>query len=115
MSNNQIMAGYAYRASLMAKSLTPQHHKKAAGGYRDYTTNPVRTNEVKAIQINRAVSTSGRTDARTTSSTGTRSDSTRDLSGVDKNEQGTLTANLQGIMIVGGILAAAGLIYYYYR
>ncbi len=116
MSNNMIMAGMAYRSSLVAKNIVPYHHKRAAGGYRDYTTNPVPKNDVKKYQIDRAINKPGKLEPRTQAPTGPRSDSTKkdSVDKVKENETGT-TSNTKNLMIIGGILLAAGIVYYYYK
>lgn len=115
MSNNMIVAGLAYRSSLAAKNLVPYHHKKAAGGYRDYTTNPIPKNHVKEYQINRAINKPGKLEPRTTAPTTTRTDNTKTGDLPTKNNEAGTVSSTKNLMIIGGVLLAAGLVYYYYK
>lgn len=111
----KIVSGHAYILQLKAKNLVPYHHKKAAGGYRDYTTNPIPKNEVKQMQVDRASQTNGRNESRTTSPTTPKDDKTKgDIKDIKENEAGT-TSNMRSIMMIGAVLVAAAGVYYYYR
>lgn len=109
--------GLAYRKNESQKKLANGHHKNARGGHRDYQTAPIPKNEGKTYHVDRAIKPGNQLGPPTKAPQGVPRDQTArspDLPDtVKSNEAGTVGSG-KNLMLIGGLVVAAGLIYYYY-
>jgi len=107
----KILNNNAYKLAQLEK-VSPNHHKKSAGGYRDFRTNPIPMDVKKAIEVNRAPQAGPKINAPTVPQRNGNNPGLPHT--VNDMEKGT-TDSTRNIAIICGVLVLAGVIYYYYR